>query len=191
MRRPVTPRDYATHLFPLSSSSFSSSFVSSSRSFSFLESVAATFARINFDHGDQTAWCRLYIIDFINYKMEYRWLSRNTGGNYRFGEEGFLALKGFAFRRALLRKLIRVYLFLSSFLFSFFSPPGEGGLVPNEGNPTSPSILINTTAIWRTQPILHARVNPQRGKSSCFNFSSDYRPASVLRPRNTCSKNER
>lgn len=98
--------------------------------------------------------------------------------------EGFLALKGSAFRRALLRKLIRVYLFLSSFLFFFFlSPPGEkrGGLVPNEGNPTSPSILINTTAIWRTQPILHARVNPQRGKSSCFNFSSDYRPPSFVR----------
>ena len=71
------PRDYATHPpSPFSFSSSSSSFVSSSRSFSFLESVAATFVRINFDRGapseDQTARYRLYIIDFINYKMEHR-----------------------------------------------------------------------------------------------------------------------
>lgn len=81
---------------PFSFSSSSSSFVSSSRSFSFLESVAATFVRINFDRGapseDQTARYRLYIIDFINYKMEHRWLSRNTRGNYRFARKGFFSL---------------------------------------------------------------------------------------------------
>lgn len=69
------PRDYATHL-PLPLLFLLFFFVSSSRSFSFLESVAATFVRINFDRGapseDQTARYRLYIIDFINYKMEHR-----------------------------------------------------------------------------------------------------------------------
>lgn len=123
LRREITQLIFPPSLFLSSSSSF----VSSSRPFSFLESVAATFARINFGHGarseDQTTRYRLYIIDFINYKMEHRWLSRNTG-------EAIIGLWGRVSRfkrfcvptRAFAKINSRIYLFLSFFLF--FSPPG-------------------------------------------------------------------